>query len=183
MIYNLNEIIEFKYKYPEKVELLLGNHDLQYYFDDIRKYGCSGFRPHIWAQVHEIFKLNKSIFKASYGYKNYLWTHAGISSQLSILIDKLPFDKTEWSPEINRLFYVLDETLFRAGYDRGGEHPIGSIFWAHIEETRWNIIKGLHQIVGHTPIDDILTESLDDGSITYVDCLEHGKQNFYEIDI
>lgn len=183
ILYNLNSIINFKKENLNKVELLLGNHDLQYYFANNRKHLCSGFRHEMFPQLHEVFNTNKLLFKASYQYKNYLWTHAGISSNLSILIDRMPHDKSEWSPEINRMFNAYDDSLFLVGYDRGGNYKLGSIFWAHIDETRWSIVKGLHQIVGHTIVENITIETLDDdSSISYVDCLEHGQEEFLVID-
>jgi hypothetical protein len=72
---NLLEIIELKKKYPEKVILLWGNHDIQYIFKGNE---CSGYRPSMYLQLNEIFTRHEKLFQLAFQIKNYIWTHAGL---------------------------------------------------------------------------------------------------------
>ena len=77
MKHNLIEIIELKKKYPDKVILLFGNHDLQYFSNDYI-HRCSGYRPEMMHDFGDLFRKNEELFQATYQHKNYLWTHAGV---------------------------------------------------------------------------------------------------------
>ena len=76
ILHNLKEIIEFKKQYPDKVVLLLGNHDVSYIFNHS---GTSGFQKGMLWDYQHLFKSNIDLFKIAYEYKNVLWTHAGVS--------------------------------------------------------------------------------------------------------
>jgi len=197
IIDNLLEIIQLKRDYPDRVELLWGNHDYQYlYLRDQnmqRKVRCTGFRESYAETLFQIFLHNKDAFKAAYQYKNYLWTHAGMSNFAYKLYfqNKLPKNKLEWANELNRLFVIRDDSLFHIGRIRGGDAHVSSIFWAHLDETIANQINGLHQIVGHVKVNNILTEVPQipftedpepNTSITYVDCLDT-VTDFYELNL
>lgn len=177
IITNFKNIIQFKLDNFDKVVLLLGNHDLQYYFryEDLRKFSCSGLRINIWSTLHHIYAQNKHLFSVAFQYKKYLWTHAGISKQLIQLTDKLPKDKLQWADNLNKLFKQADDSLFIVGKLRGGEYPVGSIFWADKQDTENSFISGLHQIVGHSKVKNIITNynKSRTSSITYVDCLDY----------
>jgi len=62
ILFNLQEIIKFKQKYPEHVVLLLGNHDLQYMFS-MKLHGCSGYRPSMYQELHKLFNDDKGLFE------------------------------------------------------------------------------------------------------------------------
>lgn len=190
IIDNLKRIIELKREFPSKVELLLGNHDIQYHLlhNDLHlNVRCTGFRNSIAEDLFQLFTHNKDIFKVAYQYKNYLWTHAGISNFAYRLFfqNKLPKNKLEWADELNRLYIIRDESLFHISRIRGGSSQVGSIFWADMSETMRNPVDNLHQIVGHSKIAKIYTEVIDevpDTSITFTDCLD-STIKLYSIEI
>ncbi|MCK9429806.1 MAG: metallophosphoesterase, partial [Candidatus Omnitrophica bacterium] len=158
IINNLYSLIEFKKTYPDKVELLLGNHDLQYLFNDDTKFRCSGRRESYAFLLHNIFQHNLNSFKVAYQMQNYLWTHAGISNGFwdeytsdSILYNgitdelnigckfKLDFLRINFllADTINDLFFNSQrdvELLSTVGYRRGGHNKFGGIFWADKNE-------------------------------------------------
>ena len=75
---NLLEIIELKKKHPEKVELLLGNHDVQYlHYPDFL---CSGFRPQMQRKLTAIFDSNRHLFNIAYQRDLHLFSHAGVTN-------------------------------------------------------------------------------------------------------
>lgn len=62
---NLKKIIEFKKKNPEKVILLLGNHDIHYmYHEEVDE--CSGFRQTMLADLQSLFLENSALFDMAY---------------------------------------------------------------------------------------------------------------------
>lgn len=64
---NLRGIIELKSFFPNKITLLLGNHDIQYFrFSWINAtFRCSGYRPDLEYQfeVSKVFENNLSLFE------------------------------------------------------------------------------------------------------------------------
>lgn len=188
IIENLNSLIEFKKDNPDNVILLIGNHDLQYFPKyGYPRYGCSGYRPEIYPHLLNIFSDNRKEFQYSYQIcdelNNFLFTHAGVSNK---------WYKKIFLPEVEQAFIDIDEnicladkmnTLFlehndiltQVGWERGGEHELGSPLWADRREftSRGVPLKGFYQIAGHSPVRDFITHSTDtDTRITFIDCLD-----------
>lgn len=194
---NLLEIIEFAKSNPGKVKLLLGNHDIQYMFNN---YYCSGFRPSMLEELHQIFTSNIHLFSIAYGISTdtneYLFTHAGVSfiwaNYFNVNYDSTATHYSDWINQaftkavVEADFKRLDKVM-RVGRVRGGSNPAGPV-WADRRETYMDCVSGLHQIVGHTPIKEITKiEHSQTTSITYIDVLneyyEQGKPSdfkFYE---
>jgi len=173
---NLIDLIQYKKDNLDKVILLLGNHDLQYYFD-YNNYGCSGFRPEAYFDLHELFNKNKELFQVAYQYDNYLWTHAGISTGWAEI-----FKKEIIAHNLNEEFYTcsVNSYLYDVGKSRGGWSKYGGIFWADKCETSTNYIKGLHQIVGHSKVNIIEKLGDENGSIRYIDVLKNKDLNIID---
>src|ERR1700733_15411023 len=75
---NLLKIIDLKKKHPKTVELLLGNHDVQYLH--YPNFLCSGFRPQMKRLLAGIFNDNRELFKVAYQRGRHLFTHAGATN-------------------------------------------------------------------------------------------------------
>ena len=79
---NLEDIIHLKKTYPDKVVLLLGNHDVQYF---IKEEQCSGYRPAMQFDLEKLYVENLGLFKIAHleegKDRNILWTHAGVSKE------------------------------------------------------------------------------------------------------
>jgi metallophosphoesterase superfamily enzyme len=73
---NLLEIVCLKKEHPDKVELLIGNHDFNYMFREDNFY-CSGYRASMHDSLWVIFNENKKLFKVAHQEGDYLFTHAG----------------------------------------------------------------------------------------------------------
>ena len=82
----LNEIIKLKMDSPEKVVLLLGNHDLSEGFAEQKgdTFSCSGYNPYTHSLVKDLYKTrmtgNVPIFCMSY-FHGFLFTHAGVTNK------------------------------------------------------------------------------------------------------
>ncbi|MCC5921374.1 MAG: metallophosphoesterase [Cyclobacteriaceae bacterium] len=187
IIENLREIIAFKCAHPEKVSLLLGNHDMQYL--DYPNHRCSKFNHRIYESLVEIYNQNRSLFDFSFGVHPFLWTHAGISIAWWDLIKKnivgqyVPQDTNDFNDFFNILYKNphLKKYLFSVGEKRGGNQA-GGILWADIAETSTNYLEGIHQICGHNQVPEIISVGDDSSGITYIDCL-NSSCDFFELQI
>jgi predicted MPP superfamily phosphohydrolase len=191
---NLLDIIEFKKKYGDKVILLLGNHDLQYYFLGDNRHLCSGFRPEAKYDLHDIFKKNDIYFQAAFQIDNYLWTHAGVHTGwyeyrfkkwLKEFYSSQETFHLNLADQLNEAFEMNADCLFDVGRYRGGFRDVGGPFWMDRFEGYKNPLKGYHQIAGHTRSPQIKTYNIDDStSITFVDVLEDATEGpyFYELE-
>lgn len=178
---NLKNIITFKQNYPDKVILLLGNHDIMYYFNAV-EYGCSGYRPQMYPKLHKLFQKYEDLFQPVYQIGNCVFTHAGISSVWWNKVIKETNPSSQIPSEvINHLFTTQNPILYDVGSIRGGWNKSGGPFWADKSETMAWMFPNYHQIVGHTPIKEIFTHVSKDtnSSITYCDCV----YDFYELKI
>lgn len=187
MITNLEEIIEFKGRFADKVVLLLGNHDIQYL--DFPSYRNSGFNNRIQLRLTNIFRSHQVSFKVAYQHGNWLFSHAGITNSfLHATFGSSPLLDTHIADRLNQLQESADRNkLHIVGTSRGGFYPYSGITWADMRETAADYLTGYHQIVGHTRITDFVSFSKADSkgvdsSITYIDVLD-SMTKFFETDI
>jgi predicted MPP superfamily phosphohydrolase len=187
ILLNFQQVLLLKKDNPEKVILLLGNHDLHYFFKGTDRHYCTGFRRKMLPALHKIFQTEKENFQAAFQVGNHLWTHAGVVQRWYdhfIKSQILPEDENVAST-LNRLFLSYYLPLFHVSEIRGGYDKDGGIFWAHSTETCNDPLPEYHQIVGHTRTQKgILIASFQkaDTSFAYVDCLE-SREEFYKLDL
>ena len=188
---NFFDIMQLKKDNLEKVILLLGNHDIQYYFLD-EGFGCSGYRPTMAASLKEAFKGNRDLFQMAFQIENYLWTHAGVSkgwldwNKKEIDDFNERFECINLADTFNKMLQAKENRLLhQIGKKRGGRYPSGGITWADRIETSNNYLDNYHQIVGHTPINIITKFGDDKSSIRYIDVLDEKKiqRDFYEFEL
>lgn len=178
MINNLLELIKLKSFYPDKIELLVGNHEMHYMLRQAHvsnPYLCSGYRRDFHFDVYPIFKENFNKFKLAHQIDNYLWTHAGIHQGWYNMHYK-DVSLKDIGDKLNEDFENEKPRIFEVGWMRGGVHDVGGPLWADKRMTSKKPLKGLHQIVGHTPVPIVTTVEKSKGtSITYCDCLKSIK--------
>jgi hypothetical protein len=153
-INSLLEIIQLKKENPNNVILLLGNHDIAYWYKLDKKFtGISGYRVSYAYDLYDIFNTNKDLFQIAYQYNNYLWTHAGVQNYWfkNIFIATKEEKKTnDIAGLLNNHFLVNNNSLFVVGKMRGGYNRVGGPFWCDERELYNSPIKGYTQIIGHT---------------------------------
>lgn len=193
-IRNLQKTIEFKKKYPDKVILLWGNHDIQYFIPQLYN-ACSGFNKYAYPSYKHLFLPNKNLFQVAYQYEHYIWSHAGITNKWIMHNSKLLFNEiygnmTE-GDRLNALFNSYDgiEALYQVSRERQGNDPASGPLWCHSTELIDDAISGFTQIVGHNRIVDgekyKYTKPIEKENIVFCDCLENQKEqgmklSFYE---
>ena len=171
---NLMEIINLKKEHPDKIELLLGNHDNQYMF--YPRHQCSGFRPSMQQSLFNVFNANKELFKAAYQYKDTLWTHAGVTTnwfQRYFDAEDLFHYDNDVAAMLNELLAQHNQWLFVAGWPRGGRGP-GGPFWADDSELWQDPLHGMTQVVGHTHQPEIkqIESKRNNATLWFVDVLQ-----------
>lgn len=182
ILFNLKKIIELKKKFPEKVILLLGNHDLQYFEPDFGK--MSGYRSDMNISLKYLFEENRKFFNLFFMYKKYLFSHAGISFnwlKMNIKTINRHKEKNENLVSVLEKMYKSASgrnSLFQVGRIRGGFSKFGGPFWADKRELETAPLKGIIQVVGHSSVSEI-THS---GTSVFCDCL-HNTNEFYNLDI
>lgn len=187
---NLNEIIALKRREPNKVVLLIGNHDAQYLH--FPHYRCSGFRAGAQPELSTLFARYDTLFQVAHQQRNYLFTHAGVTNKwLAHLQAKTGSAMPALAPDYDLAGLLNDihqqsirfrNLLFEVGPQRGGYDAFSGPVWADRSETRTDYLRDVHQVVGHTPIDTCTTVGSKTSSITYTDVLQT-KTAFYEITI
>lgn len=184
---NLKKLISFKEKHPDRVILLLGNHDIQYLH--FPAYRCSGFRPSLQMQLTDLFHQYQNCFQVAWQVQNYLFTHAGVSATWYQQFIALPII-ADLIKEPGSLADLLNKAeasskrdfLHRAGYLRGGE-GYGGITWADKAELENDLLPGYHQFVGHTPVPWPIERKNDaNTSVFFLDVL-HTTVYFHELEI
>ena len=153
---NFKSIIALKQSNPDKVVLLLGNHDLHYYSDYYYELaGGVRYDPIAAIILQRLFQDNFQDFQLAWetdwGGKHYLFSHAGITQ--SWLKRNLHLIRKPDANHLNRLLLSNEglEALAQVGEMRLGDYPSGSIVWADAEEMAVSDpIPGVYQIVGHS---------------------------------
>lgn len=152
---NLEEIIDFKKQNPDRVTLLLGNHDFNAIW---RKNWATRHNYHFQNDSHTLFKNNLNLFEPFKVVDNILFTHAGISEgwykryNIENIID---FLNNQWNLFINGPLGPFEESylpIFDCGKIRGGWEKYGGIFWNDVREMDYLNPIDYVQIFGHTQL-------------------------------
>ncbi len=183
VIQNLEEIIAFQKSQPERVTLLLGNHDAQYLHYPL--YQCSGHRADLQGTLGGLFQENKDLFKIAWQQGRYLFTHAGVSQgwykrHLSIFSEMKKEELAETLNAIDNGKYR--DILFEVGRKRGGWQAYGGPIWADQAETKADFLPNYHQVVGHSRVSDFERYGDANSSITFID-VGDTRVRFYECEI
>lgn len=174
MVYiEFKDILKFKLDYPEKITLLLGNHDFHYWEPDfITSTRYDRFKANFYYDIFEKHKELFSCFKQIKSHdKKFIFSHAGInkywleenkltlSKLLKMSIDNLLDNKgIRWGSPLEQI------SLYR-----GGDCLYGSPIWADIMEARtgaMNLGDNILQITGHNQVEGIIQWP----GIIYTDC-------------
>jgi hypothetical protein len=173
---NLQDVIQLKQRNPEKVELLLGNHDAQYLH--YPQFLCSGFRPGMQPLLTLLFNEHRNLFNVAYQKENYIISHAGITNKWYTefvnlhSVQQIREEQDTIASLVNKVEQTAQRAiLHRAGRVRGGEGH-GGITWADRTELMEDMLDGYHQVVGHTTVPEV--EVVDRGlqSVTFIDVLD-----------
>ena len=152
----LLDIIALKQEHPEKVVLLLGNHDLHYLFANLRG---SRYNEYQAEKIRYTFVDNIDCFQMATECQidecRYLFTHAGVNKAWVEKYADLfgPADQVT-ADTFNSLMFkdAFVEALGDISSLRWGSDPAGSMVWADVEEFEWSEARlpDVIQVFGHT---------------------------------
>jgi len=145
LLSNFESIIEFKKNYPNKVVLLLGNHDLnQYILDE----PMSRKNPFILSEMKRLIIDNIDLFQICIQVGDYIVSHAGISKTWMKNVKAKSID------DINKLLNPKDWFAFEFnGYDSYGYDKTQGPTWIRPEALLTDMAFP-KQIVGHTRVNN-----------------------------
>jgi hypothetical protein len=184
-IENLRQIIALKQRFPEKVVLLIGNHDQHYlHFPSFR---ASSFNPHIQEELTMLFKSYREEFCYAFQLGNHLWTHAGVSQswynehRTTIEELKVSDPSLNLAQLLNKMSILYPYELAEVGWVRGGITGHGGILWADRSETSDDYLPNYHQYVGHSKVRTIQFVGDKTSSIYYLDCLNSEEKYHVQV--
>jgi predicted phosphodiesterase len=193
---NLLDIIDFKQRYPDRVILLIGNHDIQY-MNPGPISRCSGYRPSMMHDLYDIFKTHRSLFQFSHLEEDVdgdrvLWTHAGVTNgwygELLVSVRNENYRFKNIFAEILNREHRIDEILnlafesnidliYNVDEDSGGTDLYASPIWVRPETLMKDLIYGYDQVVGHTPMKDIEVRLSKLETVYFIDTQEYGNKS------
>lgn len=155
-IANFKQILEFKRANPEKVELLIGNHDYHYIPGISERY--SGYSNTHWHEIENLMyeALKEDLLNICYRYNDYFFSHAGITEtwlERNSIIQTEDLDKT-----LNDEFKSRPRTfVFSPGrkYDAYGDEINQCPLWVRPRSLEIDGIKGYTFIIGHTQVEKV----------------------------
>lgn len=171
---SLKEVIEVKKNNPDRITLLLGNHDLGY----VNGYICNTpkridykNRIEIKHTIIDNIKLFDLAYETEINGQKFLLSHAGVTARWVPKCEELlrQYDRGfKFSVDgINRILHTqigtnreanLVSVLSYCSFFRGGDDDCSSIVWGdigdHLEEgsERWADDNGYIQVFGHTQL-------------------------------
>ena len=190
-INNFLDIIEFKKQSKVPVILLVGNHD-HHYYPGVDDSGTSGYQTLLAPSIKYVVNENKQYLQAAYQSGEFVFTHAGLSSEW--LDDSIK----DWNVDnvvekVNELFYYQPGKIAYRSYKQVGDQVYGAQgygnetfqgpIWirpsALMTANKKTLRKQIIQVVGHTPQDNIDIEGKSTGGRYYfIDTLEYNQGQY-----
>ena len=163
---NLKEILEYKKNNWDKVDLLWGNHDLQY----LGSSRCSGYQVNFAFEIEELFKTHLDYFQICSVYSNWLFSHAGFTEiychcQEHKITD--PLQCNEICKDKNYKFFNFVGPQIHG--DNLNEGPL----WCRPRALLLNPLPNYHQVVGHTEGDKIWSTKVKGLEYHFIDVYSH----------
>ena len=150
------KIVKFKQQNPDRVTLLIGNHELHYYNNH---FNAGRFSMEYFPKFHEILtgEETKGLFQICKHIENYLFIHAGVTKNwYDRHYSKFQNLGTTLEEQLNNVFFEKMHIFHEAAWKyRGGLDETGSPLWADVREfddETERFIPQIIQIIGHTQI-------------------------------
>ena len=148
VIQNLLDILNFKDKNPDRVCLLIGNHDESYIHEGL---DASRHSYALHDQIHQIFEEDKDYFQIAKQIDDTLFTHAGVSTAWLKRHD-LTLPKTDADLYLNEIYKTAPDIFWEMSWERGGWNSTGSPIWHDIRE--FDVEPDFFEVFSHTQLKD-----------------------------
>lgn len=166
-IQNFKEILEFKKSNPDKVFLLIGNHDFHYLKGCGETY--SGYQQYAAIDINEVLQpaITSGHLQICHVFDEYIFSHAGLTQTW---VDNNEIDLYNIEESVN-IKFMKNMEAFRFEYgenlDRSGDDVTQSPIWVRIPSLLKDMVKGFTYIIGHTTIREMHMTN----NIIAIDCL------------
>lgn len=171
-IENFKKILEFKKENPDKVFLMIGNHDFHYLKGCGETY--SGYQQYAAMDINEVLQpaLTSGHLQICHVYDDYIFSHAGLTQTWC---ENNDIDLYNIEESVNVKFMKSMES-FRFEYgenlDRSGDDVTQSPIWVRIPSLLKDMVKGFTYVIGHTMIKEMHMAN----NIIAIDCLGTSKE-------
>lgn len=176
---NFKDIIAFKKANPDKVTLLVGNHDFHYMKSAKETY--SGYQQGYALEFQEELEaaLKEDLMQMCYKHDDYFFSHAGLTKTwVEESFTQAPFDEVKPTLEtieqsVNDLFkYKPYYFRFNMGMnlDGSGDDICQTPIWVRPRSLMQDMYEGVKCVVGHTTVKQ-LGLNPDDTKLILIDSL------------
>ena len=147
------KIVDFKKQNPDRVTLLIGNHEMPYYD---KFWNAGRFSEVYYPQIHEILTAEetKGLFQLCKQVGHFLFIHAGVTKHwYDRHYEKFEKSGGSLEEQLNKVFFERMNIFWEAGRYRGGWNKTGSPLWADLRELNDEtepFAPDIFQIIGHT---------------------------------
>ena len=144
----LLEVINFKDCNPDRVTLLIGNHD--YHYIDMLLDG-SRKNYSLQEKLNDLYITDKDYFQIAKQIDDTLFTHAGVTRDWLKRHDlKLPTNDADLY--LNEIYKTAPDIFWEMSWERGGWNSTGSPIWYDIRE--FDVEPDFFEVFGHTQLKD-----------------------------
>ena len=150
----LLKIVNLKQQKPDRVTLLIGNHEMHYYNQNL---ACGRFNANYFDKYNEILTGNetKDLFQICKQIENYLFIHAGlIKGWYDLHVEEFNDLGKTLEEKLNNAFFKKMSIFHEAAWKyRGGWDEFGSPLWAdyrEFDDEKEHFDPKITQIIGHT---------------------------------
>jgi predicted phosphodiesterase len=169
---NFKEILTFKKQNPDKVVLLIGNHDFHYLKGCGETY--SGYQQYAAMDINEVLQpaLTSGHMQICYIHDEFIFTHAGLTNTWC---ENNEIDLYNIEESVNvRFMKNMESFKFEYGenLDRSGDDVTQSPIWVRIPSLFRDMVKGFTYVVGHTTVKEMHMAS----NIVAIDCLSTSNE-------
>lgn len=181
-IENFRDIMNFKNENPNKVTVLVGNHDYHYMRGVTTKY--SGYTPYMRFDIQEVLDNNRDNLQACFIYNNFVFTHAGITNtwyrnglEKWFKDKEIDIGDMNLCDQINYLFrYGLETFEFTDGryFDPNGNEVTQTPIWVRPGALMKDRKGDYFYVVGHTFGEPEIIKDHNPGGIIKIDALGLG---------
>lgn len=165
---NLRSIIAFKQDNPDKVILLIGNHDYHYWPGVNERY--SGYQSTMRATFEYEFQTYGYLFQMAHEQGGTLFTHAGVTNQWC-KDNNLTDSVVPLTEQINDLFKYKPQAFGFYGFDPYGDNITQGPIWVRPRSLMRDSVEGYKQVVGHTAQNVIFPKHRNENQFWFIDTL------------
>jgi predicted phosphodiesterase len=171
-IENFKQILDLKKTNPDKIVLLIGNHDFHYLKGCGETY--SGYQQYAAMDINEVLQpaLSSGHIQICHVFDEYIFSHAGLTQTWC---ENNDIDLFNIEESVNVKFMKSMESFkfeYGENLDRSGDDVTQSPIWVRIPSLLKDMVKGFTYVIGHTTIREMYMAN----SVIAIDCLGTSKE-------